>query len=82
MTTHAGGWPPKGGTMGSKRRDPLAGRGADLQLYRAVRRYVRERGGKVAVIGGIEIQEWPDTPKGAFRVAVHVLGRKDGRDDG
>jgi hypothetical protein len=64
--------------MGSKRRDPLTGRGADLQLYRAVRRYIRERGGEIVVIGGIEIQEWPNDPKGQFRVAVRVGGRKSG----
>jgi len=58
------------------KRDVLAGRSPDLQLYRAIRRYVENKGGSVTVIGGIEIQEWPEDHKFKYRVAVHVMGRK------
>ena len=60
----------------SRKRDVLAGNTPDLQLYRGVRRYVESLGGSVIVIGGIEIQEWPDDPAGKYRVAVSVLGRR------
>jgi hypothetical protein len=59
-----------------KAKDWLAGRTPDLQLYRAVRRYVESLGGSIVVIGGIEVQEWPGEPMGKYRVAVSVLGRK------
>jgi hypothetical protein len=45
-------------------------------LYTAVQRYVENRSGKIVVIGGIEIQEWPDDPKCSFRVAVRCMGKK------
>jgi hypothetical protein len=58
-----------------KARHPLAGkRDAESCLYRAVKNYVKKLGGSVAVIGGIEIQTWPDDPKGKYRVAVHCAG--------
>lgn len=59
-----------------RKRDVLAGRAPDLQLYRAVRRYVQSKGGSITVIGGIEIQEWPGDGVGKFRVAVKILGRR------
>lgn len=62
--------------VAKKKRDPLAGRAPDMQLYRAVRRYVESLDGSIVVIGGIEVQEWPGDPQGKFRVAVNVLGRK------
>ena len=46
------------------------------RLYKAVDNYVTKNGGAVVVIGGIQIQEWPDTAKGKFTVAVQCLGRK------
>jgi hypothetical protein len=46
------------------------------QLYRAIIRYVKFRGGDIMVIGGIEIQEWPDEFKYNFRVAVRCTGKK------
>lgn len=45
-------------------------------LYKAVEAYVVAKGGELVVIGGIEIQEWPEDPKFKFRVAVRCLGRK------
>ena len=59
-----------------REKDRLAGRSAEMQLYRAVRRYVLEKGGNVVVIGGIQMQEWPHDPAFTFRVAVSVTGRK------
>ena len=46
------------------------------RLYKAVDNYVKTGGGSVVVIGGIQIQEWPNTAKGKFVVAVQCLGRK------
>jgi hypothetical protein len=51
-------------------RDPVS------QLYRAVIRYVESKGGAIAVIGNVEIQEWPGDPKFNFRLAVRCTGRK------
>ena len=53
-----------------KGRDPIS------QVYRAIDRYVRANGGKVAVIGGIELQEWPDDRKLNFKIAVKCIGVK------
>jgi hypothetical protein len=59
------------------RKDVLAGkRDAESQLYRAVRRFVRERGGSLLVIGGIVTIEWPGDAVGKFTVGVHCLGKK------
>jgi hypothetical protein len=63
-------------TKRTVKRDVLAGRAPDLQLYRAVRRYVQSLGGSIVVIGGIEVQEWPEDSEHCYRVAVRVLGRK------
>lgn len=57
------------------RADPLSGDSADLELYRAIRRYVEGLGGSIVVIGGIEIQKWPDERDMAYRVAVRCIGR-------
>jgi hypothetical protein len=46
------------------------------RLYKAVQKYVEKGGGKLLVIGGIEIQEWPLDPPHVFRVGVRCLGRK------
>lgn len=46
------------------------------RLYKAVENYVRKSGGKVIVIGGIQIQEWPGDGKFKFTVAVKCCGRK------
>lgn len=59
-----------------KAKRKLVGRDPVSQLYRAIIRYVESKGGKIIVIGGIEIQEWPLDPKLNFRVGVRCLGRK------
>ena len=47
------------------------------KLYKEIRRYIESRGGKVLVIGGIEIQEWPtDSPLSKFTVGIHITGIK------
>jgi len=46
------------------------------KLYKEIRRYIESRGGKVLVIGGIEIQEWPDSLPYKFTIGIHVTGFK------
>ena len=48
----------------------------EANLYEAVARYVEHGKGKLLIIGGIEVQEWPGEPLGKFRVAISCLGRK------
>lgn len=45
-------------------------------LYEAVQQYVEARGGKLIVIGGVQVQEWPQDNAGVFYVAVKCLGSK------
>lgn len=45
-------------------------------LYKAVQDFVEQGGGKVFVVGGIEVQEWPGDHEFCFRVAVKCTGRK------
>ena len=44
-------------------------------LLDAVAKFVDKRGGKIAVIGGIEIQDWGEGEY-KFRVAVRCSGRR------
>jgi hypothetical protein len=46
------------------------------QLYKAVDAYVKKNGGKLVIVGGIQIQEWPGDGAMVFHVAVKCLGRK------
>ncbi len=46
------------------------------RLYKAVDHYVKVHGGSVAVIGGIQIQRWPDYNNFSYRVSVKCTGRK------
>lgn len=46
----------------------------EANLYEAIARYIEHGGGKPIVIGGIEVQHWPNDPKEKHRVAVHFLG--------
>jgi len=57
-----------------KAKDVLAGPGHGLQLYRAVRRYVKANGGNLLVIGGVEIQFYGDRPS-FFKVAIGCTGK-------
>jgi hypothetical protein len=67
--------------MKQAKRDVLAGRSPEMQLLRAVRRFVESKGGKIVVIGGIEVQQFPGDPEGKFRLAVGFLGRKPTPDE-
>ncbi len=46
------------------------------ELYKAVQKYVESGGGKLVVIGGIAIQDWPTDNPMVFNVAVKCCGRK------
>lgn len=46
------------------------------QLQRAVVRYVEEKGGIVAVIGEVQVQQWPGEPEFNFIIGVKCTGRK------
>jgi hypothetical protein len=57
--------------------DPLAGDRTPIgQLYRAVRRYVQSNGGSIVVIGGVQVQEWPQDRAGQFVIGVKCLGHR------
>lgn len=49
---------------------------ADDRLLKAVGNWVKVRGGDVIVVGGFQIQEWPQDSEHMFHVAVKCLGRK------
>jgi len=46
------------------------------RLYKAVQNYVEKGGGKLVVIGGISVQEWPTDNPMVFHIAVKCCGRK------
>jgi hypothetical protein len=45
-------------------------------LYKAVANYVKANGGKLVVVGGVRIEEWPGEPDLVFHVAIKCMGRK------
>ena len=46
------------------------------RLYKAVAHYVEKTGGKLVVIGGIQVQEWPGDGAHKFVLGIKCLGRK------
>ncbi len=60
----------------TKNTDPLSGRDPETQLYRAVRRYVESRGGKLIVIGGVRIIRLSGDPKLCFHLSVKCTGQE------
>ena len=46
-----------------------------MRLYKAVANYIKNAGGNVAVIGGVQLQDWGDG-KFNFTVAIKCTGRK------
>lgn len=46
------------------------------RLYSAVQDYIEKNGGCLSVIGGVEIQDWPQDSKGSFRLAIRCCGIK------
>jgi len=57
----------------SKRSD------ATDRFYKAIIDYIESRGGKVVVIGGVEIQQWPNDGDLKFKIAVSCVGKKPPR---
>lgn len=45
-------------------------------VFVAISRWVKAAGGKVIVIGGIEVQQWAQGDAYQYRVAVRCTGRK------
>jgi hypothetical protein len=60
----------------NKKTGAITGRDPISQLYRAVLRYVQSSGGSIAVIGGVQIQKWPDEGRYNFTIAVKCTGIK------
>ena len=46
------------------------------RLYKAVAHYVEKNGGKLVVIGGIQVQEWPGEGAYKFTLGIKCMGRK------
>ena len=46
-----------------------------MRLYLAIANYVEKNGGKVAVVGGIQVQEW-EPRSNKFIIAVKCTGIK------
>lgn len=57
-----------------KKAKPTMDRATD-RLYKAVENYVTKKGGKLVVIGGIQVQQWPADPAMVFYVAIKCMGR-------
>ena len=62
--------PAKYSTMRFRKNDHA------YNLQAAVTRWVKSVGGRLVVVGGIEVQTWPTDRPYNFRVAVHCTGRK------
>lgn len=62
-------------TKKAKKKAPAMSRHVD-RLYKAVANYVEKNGGKLVVIGGVQMQEWPADNPGVFHVSVKCMGRK------
>lgn len=46
------------------------------KLYDATIAYIESKGWKVMVIGGVEIQQFPEDAKFNFRIAIRFTGKK------
>ena len=46
------------------------------KLYKAVQKYIENRGGKAVVIGGTSIIQFPDDKSYIYRLAIKITGRK------
>ena len=46
------------------------------KLYLTVQEYIENRGGKVLVIGGVQIVQYPSNAKHKYSIAIKFLGRK------
>ena len=54
----------------------ITGRDPTSQLYRAILRYVKSKGGSIMVIGGVQIEQWPGDGELKYVVGVRCMGRK------
>ena len=59
-----------------QRARPKLDRSPYMQLYRAVARYVKSKGGQVVVAGGVQIMQEPGDGDFRYGVVVRVTGRK------
>jgi hypothetical protein len=73
----------KGKVKGNPRAKKPSGRSAPQSvdqaidaMYDAVAAFVSAGGGCVVIAGSVEIQEWPGSRMGQFKVAINCLGRK------
>lgn len=46
------------------------------RLYKAVAHYVEKVGGKLVVIGGIQVQQWPNDGEYRFTIGIRCTGTK------
>lgn len=58
-----------------KRKSPTMPAHID-RLYKAVAHYVEKTGGKLVVVGGVQVQEWPGEGPFKFVLGIKCLGRK------
>ena len=47
-----------------------------MRLYRAVQKYVESNSGKLVVVGGIQIIQWPGDSDTKFTVGIRCTGVK------
>lgn len=47
-------------------------------LYKAACAYVEHNGGKVAVIGGVSILQWPEDGEHRYTLGLKITGKKPG----
>lgn len=59
-----------------KKSGPSWGRDPGSQLLKTATRYIESNGGKVIVIGGIQLQHWPEDQNDVYYLAVKFTGRK------
>lgn len=45
------------------------------KLYKAIQEYIEGRGGKVLVIGGVQILHYPGDPKYKYFISIQFTGR-------
>lgn len=45
-------------------------------LYLAVQQYVESKGGSVVVIGGVQVQQWPNDLEHNFTIGIRCMGKK------
>ena len=59
----------------AKRRRQLVHPHVD-RLYKAVQNYVEHYGGSVVVVGGVQLQKWPQDNEYVFHISVKCCGRE------